>query len=131
MGQKLPYLDVLGSNFQKLLSYLHSQICQNANFHAKLKKLKYVSAKKYLIWVFLGRVLKETTVIFEISSSIYNEESRPNSFILIICCWCSAKDREKVEGTHSKKLRKKLLFNYSPWSIYTRGKLLTMSWSLY
>ena len=40
-----------------------------------------------------------------------------------MCYWCSAKDGEKAERTHScilsKNLRKKLLFSYSPWSVST------------
>ena len=36
-------------------------------FHAKLKKLE-IWDQKYLIWVFLGKILKKTIVIFEISA---------------------------------------------------------------
>ena len=79
-------------------------------------------------------------------SSICIEVTRRNFFILIIRCWCSAKDREKAERIHScilsKKLWKKLLFNYSQCSVNTpeQRKLFTvinvpeencLLWSIY
>ena len=41
-GPKMPYLGILGCNFEKVLSYFqHPRICQNAKFRAKLKILNF------------------------------------------------------------------------------------------
>ena len=63
--------------------------------------------------------------------SMHIGETRTN-FLILQCCWCIAKEGEKAERTHyrilNKKLKKKLLFNYSPWSINTpeERKLFTV-----
>ena len=42
LGPKMPYLDIFGCNFEKVLSYFqHPRIYQNAKFRAKLKILNF------------------------------------------------------------------------------------------
>ena len=74
----------------------------------------------------LSTVIIKNPLFLSPVSSIYIEKRREIFFILITCCWCITKVWEKAERTCSctlnKKLRKKLLFSYSPLSINTLAK---------
>ena len=53
LGPKMPYLDILGWKFEKLLSYLKNQqpgICHNAKFFAKLKILNLGTKNAWFTW---------------------------------------------------------------------------------
>ena len=72
LGQNLPYLRDLGSNVKKMLSYLKSAL---SNFFQKVScKTKKIEIwdQKYIIRVFLGRILKTTIVIFQFTVSHTN-----------------------------------------------------------
>ena len=69
MGLNLFYLGDLGSNFKKLLLYLMSALICLSKYKVscKTKKLE-IWDQKNIILVFLGRFLKKTIAMFEIST---------------------------------------------------------------
>ena len=69
MDPKLLYLGVLGSNLKKLLSYLKLALSNLLKCKVSWKTKKpNIWDWKYLIWAFLGRFLKKTVIIFELSA---------------------------------------------------------------